>query len=98
MQGLLLLALGARVVVMSGLSENAASLPIGDLYTRDITICGFAISNASTAELTSAAARINQLLIAGKLAGRIGTTFSLAEAAKAQDATGKTPERIIITP
>lgn len=61
-----LMAPRGRVVVMAGL-ESRPVLPIGPLYTRDIAIVGFAISNASTPDLAAAARRVNQLVADGVL-------------------------------
>lgn len=90
----------ARIILMSGLTGRNAELPVGALYTRDITLCGFAISNASIADLADAARAINRLLAAGRLASRIGATFHLADAAKAQEAmaSGRLRGRIIVLP
>jgi NADPH:quinone reductase-like Zn-dependent oxidoreductase len=46
---------GGRVVLMAGLLARP-ELPVGAVYTRDIMIVGFAISNASVDDLASAAA------------------------------------------
>lgn len=95
------LAMRGRVVLMSGLQGGSDPvLPVGALYTRDITVHGFAISNASVAELASAATTINRLLAAGTLRGRIGATHRLADAARAHTEleTGKVHGRIVIVP
>lgn len=90
----------ARIVLMSGLQGAHAELPVGQLYTRDITLCGFAISNASVADLAEAAQAINRLLADGKLRSRIGATFRLAESARAQEAmaSGRVRGRIVVLP
>ncbi|MEV0183183.1 NADPH:quinone reductase [Streptomyces sp. NPDC050625] len=97
-----LLAQGARVIVMSGLNSRP-TVPMGKLYTRDISIHGFAISNASVSDLADAAALINRLLAAGRLRTRIGATLPLAEAAQAhrlQSAQGadRPKGRIVVRP
>ncbi|SMX93924.1 MULTISPECIES: NADPH:quinone reductase [unclassified Brevibacterium] len=94
-----LLAHGARVIVMAGM-ESSPRVPIGQLYTRDASVLGFAISNASAADLAEAAKVINQLLATGVLRGRVGTTFHLAEAAAAHRAleAGDVRGRILIVP
>lgn len=99
-QCLPLLAMGGRVVVMSGLQGKNSSLPVGEMYTRDVTLCGFAISNASVDDLSSAAARINHLLASGAMKTRVGATFHLADAANAHTAmaSGSVHGRIVVVP
>src|SRR5574340_126229 len=77
-----LLARGARVVVMAGLGVRAV-LPVGALYTRDASLRGFALSNASIDDLAAAAATINAMLAAGGLRTRIAAQLPLSEAAEA---------------
>lgn len=96
-----LLAMRARVVVMSGLKGSTPpTLPVGALYTHEITLHGFAISNASVSSLGAAAQTINRLLAAGKLRARIGATLRLAEAAKAHQMleSGQARGRIVLVP
>lgn len=77
-----LLARRGRMIILAGL-EKQAVLPIGPLYTRDASLRGFAISNATVAELAEAATAINHLLARRALAVRIGVRLPLAEAAQA---------------
>lgn len=63
-----LLARGARIIAMAGM-QATPRLPVGQLYTRDASVLGFAISNASAADLAEAAKAINQMLAAGRLKG-----------------------------
>ena len=95
-----LLAQGARTVVMSGLGRAEPTLPVGLLYTRDASLRGFAISNASVGDLAAAARTINRLLSAGHLRARIGARLGLAGAARAHAAlaAGKTSGRIVVLP
>lgn len=97
-QCLPLLAMGGRAVVMSGLQGQNPLLPVGDMYTRDVTLCGFAISNASVDDLSRAAASINRMLASGKLKSRVGASFRLADAAKAHAAmaSGGVKGRIVV--
>lgn len=64
-----LLAQGARVIAMAGM-QAAPRLPIGQLYTRDASVLGFAISNASAADLAEEA-EAHRALEAGGVRGRI---------------------------
>jgi NADPH:quinone reductase-like Zn-dependent oxidoreductase len=85
-----LLAPRGRVILMAGLGARPA-LPVGALYTRDASVRGFAISNASSTDLHAAAMRVNQLLAEGALAPRKTEVLPLAEAAQAHQRleTGK---------
>jgi hypothetical protein len=56
-----LLAHGGRLVAMVGLRSEPV-LPIGRLHTRDASIVGFAISNATVPDLADAAAGVVELL------------------------------------
>ncbi|WP_329244699.1 NADPH:quinone reductase [Actinoallomurus sp. NBC_01490] len=76
------LADGARIIVMSGPGSRPI-LPVGEIYTRDVSVHGFVISKASVADLRSAAATINALLAADRLHARVGTTLPLTRAADA---------------
>jgi len=95
-----LLAMRGRAVVMSGLRRGAATLPVGEMYTRDVTLHGFAISNATVADLAHAADDINRLLASGKLKSRVGAIFPLVDAAKAHAAmaSGSVRGRIVVVP
>ncbi|MEV8313337.1 zinc-binding dehydrogenase [Streptomyces sp. NPDC059900] len=77
-----LLAHGARLVAMVGLSDTPV-LPVGRLYTRDASIVGFAISNASTADLAEAAGGVEWLLRATPWRPRIADRLPLSRAAEA---------------
>ncbi len=94
-----LLAIGGRVVLSAGLSARA-ELPVGQCYTRDISLHGFAISNASVTDLADAADAINAGLANGWLHGRIRAHLPLAEAAVAHELMGRPgrPGRIVLHP
>jgi NADPH:quinone reductase-like Zn-dependent oxidoreductase len=77
-----LLARGGRLILMAGLRAKAM-LPVGAVYTRDIGIHGFAISNASATDLGLAAETINRELASGRLRGRIRAKLALSDAADA---------------
>lgn len=93
-----LLALGGRAVIMAGLKEAAPRLPVGAMYTREVTLHGFAISNAGVSDLARAARVINRLLSEGRLKGRIGATYSLTQAAAAHEAmaSGAVRGRVVV--
>lgn len=77
-----LMAPGGRVIVMAAMGA-APALPIGALYTRDLSLRGFAISNASIDDLAEAARTVNALLAKGLLRNRIGVHLQLSDAARA---------------
>lgn len=72
----------ARVALAAGLTARPL-LPVGLLYTRDVSVRGFAISNASAADLAASARLVNSMLKAGLLRPRIARRFKLDEAATA---------------
>ncbi|WP_213450422.1 NADPH:quinone reductase [Rhizomonospora bruguierae] len=77
-----MLAKRGRIVVLAGLRTRPV-LPVGELYLKDCSIHGFAISQATTAELADAARTINRLLAAGRLRPRKVAWLPLSEAAEA---------------
>ena len=64
-----LMARRGRVVVLAGMG-SCPQLPAGQLYLKDCSVIGYAISQAETMELAAAARRINGLLEAGRLRAR----------------------------
>jgi NADPH:quinone reductase-like Zn-dependent oxidoreductase len=97
-----LLARGGRIVLIAGLSATTV-LPVGALYTRDLSIHGYAISNAATGDLAAAAEMINREMASGRLHGRISATLGLADAAQAHHrqetrSSGEPPGRIVLLP
>ncbi|BBG01391.1 MULTISPECIES: zinc-binding dehydrogenase [Pseudonocardia] len=94
-----LLRLGGRVVVVAGLRATP-TIPVGQLYVRDASLRGFAISNASVADLADAAARVDAALASGSLRSRVGATYSLADAATAHAAMeqGSVRGRVLVHP
>ncbi len=77
-----LLAPGARVVLLASRGGPLGVTP-RDLYTRDVSVLGFAISNASVADLAGAAAWINDRLAAGGLRPRVVEELPLTATASA---------------
>ena len=65
-QAIPLLAERGRIVLISGIARHDV-LRFGDLYTHDRAIVGFAISNATTGELTRAADAIGNAAASGTL-------------------------------
>jgi NADPH:quinone reductase len=77
-----LMAPRGRVIVMAG-SAAHPSFPVGAFYTKDCSMHGFAISNATVKELEDCAKVINECLVTGKLSARIDRVMPLAEAGRA---------------
>ena len=76
------LARRGRVVVMAGLTAQPP-FPVGPFYLKDCALHGFAVTNASEAELCAAADEINQWLAQGRVKVRIDRVLPLSEAAQA---------------
>ena len=79
-----LLAQRGIYMLMSGLGNDAV-LPLGQVYTKDASIKGFAITNATKAEYDQAAEVINSLFLENKLEVRIADTLPLEQARKAHN-------------
>lgn len=76
------LAMRGRIVVMAGRDAKPA-FPVGPFYTRDCSMHGFAMFNASPEEQEAAAGDINRWLAEGKLVPRIARVMKLSETAAA---------------
>lgn len=79
-----LLARGARVVVTAGLHADA-TLPLGTMYSRDASLRGFVISNASAADVAAAAAGANRLFEAGAPTPAVADVLPLSQARQAHE-------------
>ena len=77
-----LLALRGRIILMAGLEAHPV-FPVGPFYTKDCSLHGFAISNATRQELLECANAINESLESGTLKARISRVMPLAETAAA---------------
>jgi len=77
-----LLSHRARIVLMAGLDAHPP-FPVGAFYTKDCSLHGFAITNATAEELQDCAKAINEWLAKGKLLARVDRVMPLAEAARA---------------
>lgn len=97
-----LMKTGGRIIVSAGLTATTP-LPIGAMYTRDVSIRGFAITNATVGELREAADALNALFAARGIATRIGPRLPLSRAAEAhhllETESGSTlGGKIVVTP
>jgi NADPH:quinone reductase len=72
-----------RMILMAGRSATP-TLPLGAFYPRDCALLGFAMFNASPDEQARCAEDINRWVDADLLRPIIGRTYSLDEAAKAE--------------
>lgn len=75
-------ARGGRIVLSAGRQARPV-LPVGPLYTRDVTLVGFTMSNAAVHDLAAAAVVINRRLADGTLGACIAGELPLSEAAEA---------------
>ncbi|QYN18584.1 zinc-binding dehydrogenase [Amycolatopsis sp. DSM 110486] len=76
-----LLAWRGRIVLLAG-ARSRPVLPAGELYMHDRSVLGFAISNATAADLAEAAAALNPRFAAGGLRPRRVEHRTLADAAE----------------
>lgn len=77
-----LLAWRGRMVVMAG-RQAQPLFPVGQFYTKDLSLFGFAMFKATPQEQRECANDINGWLAEKKLQVQIGRTFPLAQAAAA---------------
>ncbi|PRZ41008.1 NADPH:quinone reductase-like Zn-dependent oxidoreductase [Antricoccus suffuscus] len=77
-----LMAMRGCIIVAAGLS-SADPVPTGALYTHDLSLRGFAISNASVEDLRAAAEFINTSFRTRGVNTRIGRILPLKDAAEA---------------
>ncbi|QKW59500.1 NADPH:quinone reductase [Streptomyces sp. NA03103] len=94
------LARGGRLVAMVGLGSGPAALPVSRLYTRDASIVGFAISNATTADLDEAARGVVGVLTRTPWRPRIADRLPLSRTAEAHRRleAGRVRGRLVLTP
>jgi len=71
-----------RIILMAGLNAHPP-FPVGAFYTKDCSMHGFAITNATPEELRDVADQINRLLATGALKAKVDRVMPLAEAAMA---------------
>jgi NADPH2:quinone reductase len=71
-----------RIILMAGLNAHPP-FPVGAFYTKDCSMHGFAITNATSEELRDVADQINRLLAGGALKAKVDRVMPLAEAAMA---------------
>lgn len=77
-----LVARRGRIVLSAGTNARP-ELPVGPLYTADVTLVGFTMSNATVDDLAAAAAAIDRRLADGTLTARIAGELPLSYAGEA---------------
>ncbi|MFH8445218.1 NADPH:quinone reductase [Streptomyces sp. NPDC018026] len=94
------LARGGRLVAMVGLGTGPAALSVGGLYTKDASIVGFAISNATTADLAEAARGVVGVLADTPWRPRIADRLPLSMTAEAHRRleAGQVRGRLVLRP
>ncbi|MFD6190950.1 NADPH:quinone reductase [Streptomyces sp. NPDC060275] len=94
------LARGGRLVAMVGLGTGPAVLSVGGLYTKDASIVGFAISNATTADLAEAARGVGGVLADTPWRPRIADRLPLSMTAEAHRRleAGEVRGRLVLRP
>jgi len=71
-----------RVILMAG-REARPEFPLGQFYTNDLSLIGFAMFNASADEQRVCAEQMNQWFVDGQWSPQIGKTLPLADSAEA---------------
>jgi NADPH2:quinone reductase len=100
-----LMAIRGRIVIMAGRGSQPI-FPIGQFYTRDMELYGFAMFNATPQEQRQSAEDINRWLAERKLHVTIGRRFKFSEAAEAHrlqeentlQKAGSLTGKIVLTP
>ena len=90
-----------RIILMAGLNAHPP-FPVGAFYTKDCSMHGFAITNATSEELRDVADQINRLLAVGALKAKVGRVMPLAESAMAhrlfEEHQAELNGKIVLTP
>ena len=77
-----LLATHGRMIVMAGRDARPV-FPVGQFYSKNLSVLGFVILNSAMEDLQAAALDINQWMSAGKLKAQIDRVLPLSQAAEA---------------
>lgn len=77
-----MMAMRGRIVLMAG-RQARPDFPLGAFYTRDLSLVGFAMFNASPDEQRTAAGGLNAAFESGEWRPNIARVFPLSEAAAA---------------
>lgn len=77
-----LLAMHGRMIVMAG-RDARPIFPVGQFYSKNLSVLGFVILNSAIEDLQAAALDINQWMSTGKLKAQIDRVLPLSQAAEA---------------
>lgn len=96
---------GARILITAA-ADASTQLPLGRLYTKDVSLTGFVMSRASTGQLARAAKGLRPFLeprspgSPGSLTTTITEVLALSEAARAHRMmeTGQVRGRVVLVP
>jgi NADPH2:quinone reductase len=98
-QAVNVLAHRGRIVLMSGL-KHESTLPVGAFYTRNCTMFGFTVTDATVDELTEYAREINDALARGVYRANVNRVLPLSQAAEAHRLVeqGKLFGKVVLVP
>lgn len=87
-------------VLLTAAADPSTALPLGALYTKDVSLIGFVMSRTRTDELARAARAIADLVVRGLLTAEIAEVVPLERAqwAHAQMEAGHVRGRILLEP
>lgn len=77
-----LLATHGRMIVMAG-RDARPIFPVGQFYSKNLSVLGFVILNSAQQDLQAAALDINEWMSAGKLKAQIDRVLPLSQSAEA---------------
>jgi NADPH:quinone reductase-like Zn-dependent oxidoreductase len=91
---------GARIVLSAAAGAEPAALPVRRFYANDVSLCGFVISRATVAQLSGAAALVNDMLVRRQLSPRITEVLELPATAEVHRRLdeGRVRGRILLRP
>lgn len=90
---------GARILLTAA-ADASTELPLGRLYTKDVSLIGFVMSRATADQLARAANGLTTFLERGLLTTTITEVLDLSEAARAHQLmeSGELRGRVVLTP
>jgi len=87
-------------VLLTAAAVDRPRLPVASLYTRDVSLCGFVISRASSAALAAAADLITTMVADGSLRARVSDVLPLSATAEVHTRleAGQVEGRVLLRP